>query len=570
MLKKLLDRIRPDESSNPFVSSESVAVLIDGLPVDPAHRLIEAGELLAQLPAQVTPLGLFPTLRALSKIDVATRDARRALLTAYFASGMRDHVANTLLDTLGGYLEVLLPAYELLAAFKPPRPEEFLDKDRAYLARTGARALRAWTLQLRIARFRYRPVSEQAWRQAHTLLAALGNFGVLQSPVVAFEGEEKTTPFREYLVAVYLELAPLGNFDPLQQELLARLLAAQSAFDCLAQPGVFSTHRVNLLSAGGPERYQAEQIEPGEQRAPAPTAGTVWRYLSTARVRSAVLKIEAAVRQARDVPGWLTELPLSHEQTQSAIAALLAHWAATPPQRRNDRRDQNEQLRAAFGFSMARRFVAASQFARSGRSLRYDIIDPDEMYKAYHLGSVAKDGSPAPEADEAIVSPMETLNKLESAGDRAMTESWLQVDASAGGMGVAPPALLPRHGIGVLVAIRFVDGLEWHMALIRRIGRDAQGRPNLGLQCLPWPSFSAMVRIAPGENSQWSAALDDEAGWIDAIIISEDTGELILPQGAYRENLEVDLRSELGLQRIRLSRLIERGSDFEWAAFDAV
>ena len=135
---------------------------------------------------------------------------------------------------------------------------------------------------------------------------------------------------------------------------------------------------------------------------------------------------------------------------------------------------------------------------------------------------------------------------------------------------MSPPALLPRHAIGALVAIRFVDGLEWRMGLIRRIGRDAQGRPNLGLQTLPWPSFSARLRIAPGEHSQWAAALDDEAGWIDAILISEESGELMLPLGAYHEKMEIDLRSELGLQRICLSRLIERGSDFEWVSFESV
>ncbi|MBK6908085.1 MAG: hypothetical protein IPH08_13845 [Rhodocyclaceae bacterium] len=567
MLKKLLGRLRNDTSTNLFGSSERLAELIDALPIEPEHRLIEAGEFLAQLPAQVATLGLFPTLRALAKLDAATREARQALLESYFDSGMRDHVANTLLDNLGNHLELLLAAYALLLGFKPPKPEEFLDKDRAYLARTGARALRIWTLQLRVAHFRYRGVSERAWRQAHELLATLGTCGVLQSPVLAYPGDEKTTPFREYLVAAYLHLAPMGNLDPLQQELLARLLAEQPAFDCLAQPGGLSTHRINLMGAGGPERYQAGELSASGVQAP---AGAVWRYLSTARLRSALLKLEAAVRQTQNVPPWLVALPLSREQTQGALAALLAHWGATPPQRRNDRSDQNQQLRAAFGFSMARRFVAASQFARSGRSLRYDIIDPDEMYKAHHLVSVGKDAAPAPVVPEAAPNPMDTLNKLESAGDRSMTENWLQVDVSASGMGVAAPALLPRHAIGALVAIRFVDGLEWRMGLIRRIGRDAQGRPNLGLQTLPWPSFSARLRIAPGEHSQWAAALDDEAGWIDAILISEESGELMLPLGAYHEKMEIDLRSELGLQRICLSRLIERGSDFEWVSFESV
>lgn len=562
MLKKLFGREKAGEGFNRFASNEAIADLIAGLPAEAEHRLIEAGEWLAQLPGQVPALGLFPTLRALAKIDAAIHDSRQAMLARYFASDMRSHLAGTLLDNLGKHLEVLLDAYALLIGYKPGKPEDFPDKDRAYLARTGARALRAWTLQLRIARFRYRPVSERAWRQAHDLLATLGNCGVLQSPVAAFDGEEKTTPFREYLVAAYLELAPLGNLDPLQQEMLARLLAAQPAFDCLAQPGVLSSHRVNLTGSHGPERHPAGESAP---------AGGVWRYLSTARLRAAVLKLEASVRQQLDVPGWLSALPLSPEQTQGAIAALLVHWSATPPQRRNDRRDQSEQLRAAFGFAMSRRFVAASQFARSGRSLRYDIVDPDEMYKLYHLGAIANEAAPA-HANESgpVATAMETLQKLESAGDRAMTETWIQIDASEGGMGVALPALLPRHVIGAMVVVRFVDGLEWHIALVRRIGRDPQGKPNLGLQTLPWPSFSAMVRIAPGENARWMAAIDDEAGWLDAILVSEDICELILPLGAYKQGLEVDLRSELGLQRIRIGDLIERGSDFEWVRFELI
>lgn len=558
MLNKFFGRSRSGEPAHPLSSLDGINTLIEQLPPDPQHRLIEAGDTFSEIPELVATLGVPALARALVRLDEATREARETVLLSYCSAGGHGHSANATLETLNTCVGHMLGAYGMFRRY--PVPTQVEDKQRQQLALVGARALRLWSLHNRFARFRYRPVSEPSWRYAHDLLATLGQWGVLQSAVVAYEGEPATTPFREYLAGVYLELAPLGNFDPLQVEMLGRFLAAQSAFECTAQPAVLSTHRINLHGTAGLVRHEADSA-PGEG---------AWRFLSHARLRPALLKLDSAVRHSTDVPEWLAALPIKPEQRVAGIAALLAHWAPEPPQRRGSRRGHSDQLLATFGFSLARRFVAASQYARSGRDLRYDVVDPEAMYKAYQLGDALDMTREIPVSPEGVpepINPFDVLHKLESAGERAMMENWLQTDGSEDGIGIAVPALLPRHVIGALVAVRFADGIEWHLGLIRRIGRDAAGKPNLGVETLSWPSYSATVRLQPGASANWVANLDDGQGWLDAILVSDGGDELVLPAGAYSDGLKLDLRSELGLQPIRLSSLIERGSDFDRVRF---
>lgn len=561
MLKKLFDRLRSGDTAHPLASAAGMGEFLAQLPPDPQHRLIEIDEVLTGLPAQLATLGFWPTLRLADALTSAAREPAATLLTRYFEGGGRDHVAASLLDVLMRHLQAELAVYALLNGFRPASGEEFGDKQRAALALYGARALRVAADYKRLLRFRYRALDGAGWQQMHQWLALLGQYGQLQTTVALYEGESASTPLREYLLGVYLELAPLGNLDPVQQELLARFLAAQTGFECTSQPGALATHWIDLAGSTGPHRL-SETV--------APTAASV-RYLSFARLRPALLKHDAAQRAGQPRPPWADSLPLQPGQGRAALDAMLAHWAPEPPSRQNERRSHSSQLRAAFGYAQVRRLIAASQFARSGRSLRYDIVDPEKMYKAYQLGKSTLDGAsvpPPPEtgatADEVPLTPLEVLQKLELAGDRAMMENWLQFDGSDSGIGALVPALLPRHAIGALVAVRYDDGLEWHAGIVRRIGRDAAGKPNLGVEMLRWPSWSATIRALDASVAGWAADLDDGHGWLDAVLVHEDAGELLLPVGAYQPDLQIDLRSELGLRRARLTELIERGSDFEW------
>ena len=112
--------------------------------------------------------------------------------------------------------------------------------------------------------------------------------------------------------------------------------------------------------------------------------------------------------------------------------------------------------------------------------------------------------------------------------------------------------------------------MDWRLGLIRRIGRDAANRPSVGIETLAWPSICALAKPV-GEESAWTRAADGGGhGWSDAIIVSQEGKELILPAGAYVDQIEVDVRSEVGRWRLRLESLLDRGPDYDRIEFTRI
>ncbi|MBK8119947.1 MAG: hypothetical protein IPK39_12830 [Sulfuritalea sp.] len=191
----------------------------------------------------------------------------------------------------------------------------------------------------------------------------------------------------------------------------------------------------------------------------------------------------------------------------------------------------------------------------------------DRLYAEFRFGrveqSVAADADQAAEIVEPeATSPMEILRSLELRGDKAQMEHWLQVDSSATGLGAAVPAVLPRHQIGLLICLRSREGLDWRLGFIRRIGRDAENRPSIGIETLPWPSICAQAKPG-GEETVWRNVTEAGDGWLDAVIVSQE-GKGPHPAGRRVCRWHGDRRAQpRGHWRVRLDSLLEHGQDFE-------
>jgi hypothetical protein len=215
--------------------------------------------------------------------------------------------------------------------------------------------------------------------------------------------------------------------------------------------------------------------------------------------------------------------------------------------------------------------VAAAHFARMGRSLKYEGNDLESItrqFEATRFGTVSPDDEDPSQANDStadteVLTPLQILRKLETGGDEAQMEHWTQVDGSDSGIGFIVPAILPRHRIGVLVCFREAEGMDWRMGVIRRIGRDVANRPSVGIEILAWPSICALAKPG-GQESAWTKVADGGGhGWSDAIIVSLEGRELVLPAGTFFANLDVELRSEFGQWTVRLETLLDRGPDFD-------
>ena len=562
MFNKLISRFQEKKTSDhPLASDKGLNALMADIPQsDPGRLLFDIDHWLAGMEATVQEIGPTLALRALARLDQFSRLSAQQLLSRYLSIGDREYLADSVWSTLDTHAGHLFRGYR---AFLNTPQELKSEDDKVRTARCAARALMAWALRKKLQRFRYRTPGAELWQDAHELLQVLNRLRLLNTRVVPYRNEAESSPLGEYLIGLYLEFVPVGNVVPQQLEFAESFLRASGGLDLSSQPDKLSTDRIDLGAANGPQR-----LKQGD------AGGRNIRYCSVLKLRSALMRLAAQVKRPQDAPEWLGRVPASREQIESAVVILMTYWASAPPKRNKDRISGDVELRVVLGFGLARRMIAFATFARLGRSFEYEGEDVTRMFDEARFGTVAPEEAIAEdmmaEAVPAEISdPLKILRKLELAGDQAQMESWMQVDGSATGLGVVVPAVLKRHRIGLLVCLRHLDGLDWRLGLIRRIGRDAANRPSIGIETLAWPSICATAKPV-GEESVWTKVADGGHGWSDAIIVSHDGRELILPAGAFVAGLEVDVRSESRLWRLRLETLLDRGPDYDRIEFTRI
>lgn len=564
MFNKFLSRFQEKKTSDhPWASDESLNALMADIPQsDPRRLLFDVDESLAGLDATVAEIGPKPALRALARLDQFARPSVVQLLARYLTVGQREYLADSVWSALDTHAAHQFRCYR---SFLNSSIELATDDDKLRTARCAARALMAWALRKKLQRFRYRTPGAELWQEAHDLLQVLNRLGLLKTRIVPYRNEAESSPLGEYLIGLYLEFVPVGNVVPQQLEFAERFLRATDNLDLTSQPHELTTYRIDLGAALGPQR-----LNPGD-----PVGGSI-RYCSVRKLRGAVLRLANQVRKPSEAPEWLAQVPASREQIEGAVLILMSHWAQAPPIRGNERVSQTGELRVVLGFGLARRMIASAQFARMGRSFEYEGEDVTRMFDEDRFGTVApqdetrKAASVAAKAPKAAKTPIEILRRLESGGDQAQMENWTLVDSSATGLGAVVPAVLPRHRIGLLICLREADGMDWRLGLIRRIGRNAANQPSIGIETLAWPSICGLAKPV-GEESAWTRAADGGGhGWSDAIIVSETGRELILPAGSFVADIEIDVRSESGLWRLRLDSLLDRGPDYDRIEFTRI
>ena len=554
MFCKIISRFQDKKPDHPLGSDENLDALLDGIPqFDPARLLLDVDHWLDQVETCVSEIGAVAAAHAMFRLDQHSRAGADELLARYLSVGKREYLRDSIWSALEAHAARLFQGYQaILSIASEPKAE----KDKVRTAGSAARALRAWALRKKLQHFRYRRPSAELWLEAHNLLQVLWRLGVQSTSVVPYRDEAATTPLQEYLIGLYLEFVPFGNMVPQQLELSERFLRSCDGLELTPQPHLSSTDRIDLAAGSGPQR-----LKEGD-------AGSIsMRYCSVLKLRGALMKFAAQARKPEQAPAWLTSMPATREQITGGMLTLMTYWAPKPPKRNNDRFGEKVELRVVFGFGLARRMIAASHFARSGLAFKYEGVDVDRLYAEFRFGrveqSVAADADQAAEIVEPeVTSPMEILRSLELRGDKAQMEHWLQVDSSATGLGAAVPAVLPRHQIGLLICLRSREGLDWRLGFIRRIGRDAENRPSIGIETLPWPSICAQAKPG-GEETVWRNVTEAGDGWLDAVIVSQEGKELILPAGAFVAGMEIDVRSHEGHWRVRLDSLLEHGQDFE-------
>ena len=364
----------------------------------------------------------------------------------------------------------------------------------------AARLIAARGHQLKWVLLRYGQVGEEIWRALGLSYLAADAAGFAQKPVQLYPGQTGMTSVQQqYLRPLMLFASSMDSLIPLEIELADRLIAhALGAFTFVSECRPECVYWVDAAGATPPVRL-----------ARAPDAGAAGlRFFGPG---DAPQFIDGLLRQVErgEVP---KDINLGGEYHARVLLPVLRHlalyWAAEPPHREHRRHAVKTRLAVLQGF--------------------------DDCFTVF-AGDVAKTG------------------KERSA------ETWVVENVSLGGFGVAVPDNGDGLRIGALVALQPEGGENWLLGVVRRFGRDADGRASVGIQSLS--KQAASIELIP-RSSGFAAATAVPAIWLRE---GEAPGEmrLVLPATSFdvREQLEFERdRQRVVLMPIELE---EAGSGFE-------
>lgn len=566
MFEKLFRKKKMQEDDkHPLCSPEGLASILASLPRDDGLTTLGiVDDHLDDIVHRADEFGTVNALNAALELDGASHEAQEQMLATYFRPGGPGFGSGATLDRLSSHLSKAGSAYAAVFDLVGADPGDGI---RPRLVLAGERYFRAWGLHRRFGRFRQRLPGKASWEQAHAVMRALVAWGFYRDTQAAFRGEAASRPLQEYLLTVYEDTAPWGNLEPIQLEMAARLIRAQDNLAWFEQYDAAATHIIDLAVAAGPRRCGAPPASP------APTV----RFLSTARLHSVVEQVLAQVTKKEPLPRWLDEMDLERRQMSGTLQTLASHWGPEPPSRQMAREGRSLPMLGAFGFLIARQLVDVNQNLAKGlgqsvlaaaEAATYD----SELNQAFSRVSIGTGDKGARDAKKEMGNgkpddPLVRIATLEKSVSGLSVEQWTAVDCSASGLGVLVPALLPRHAPGVLVAWRETTGTQWCLGVIRRVGRDAQGKANIGIEAMAGTPLTGVVHILRAAT-KGDDAWDDQAEWIFAVLPDATVCQMLMPSGSFIPDMPVDILTDQGQRRAWLKRLVERHSDWEKVEFE--
>lgn len=551
MLKWIASRLKPTEDApgHPLGSEADIAQWLGELPaVNPQRVLIAIDEWLEDPEHLAQQLSPGQMARAVSRLDEYAATAAAQCWEEIWTEGMKER--RTVLPTrpLETYYGNSYRSNRYVMQLLAGDPE--LGQDKRQVARFAARAMHAWVQLKKLARMIYRAPADDWWSQAHSLNRQSRELAV--SHLAQSLYSHSTNPasvWSEYMAGVLLETLPLSNLTSNEIEVADRLgtwITPRASYQ--DTQSTLTLFQIDPDGARGPERCLKGQ-----------SSSATLRYLGPGAGYQQLIQLRGSLTISGKVPPWLASAGLSVEQLKDLLHTLTTHWSPNPPSRAQPRRASTGKIRVVNGLPLVRRMIAASEFARSGRSLDYEgYIKSMQLRHKGH--AVIEDMPPPPKT------PMEVLQLLETAGDRQMMEQWEIIDESAQGMGVRCITRRPWHAIGALIAYRREQDLDWRVGIVRRLG-SSHGAPNAGLIVFGGTPACSQVRVgnAREEESLWHLQTKETSGlgWRDAILLSTEQKLLLVPPGTFAVDQRIDISVGGRFRPARLAGLQGKGNDYE-------
>ena len=494
--------------------------------------------------------------RALKRLDERAQDPLAVLSIKLFEDRLGRQLSDAVWLALTRYYRNVHTGYRVCLEAVSSRGN-MSDGEHNDAALIACRAMAALGRQKTLLRMRYRDIDLKFWEDTMELAAWCANWGCAKTLLELYPNSEYHTTFeREYLIALLFEAAPVANLNPAQMialEIILRRFAANYLFwDRYSDstPFVFDLQGDTIAKRW----LKGMEPRPGMQ------------FFGVADAYSQLVGLNNQAKTSREIPEWLLGARLDVESYRELVDLLVAHWSGNPPQRQHRRDRSQGELRVVHGINRVRRMIAASEYVKAGGRLDYEESTPYDfkVFGRLRFGSVTEETRNDRAQD---FSAPQTLRKFEFQGEGQLTEGWTIIDVSDTGLGAVANAHDGWARIGMLVGVRRGEGVEWQLAVVRRLSRSLTGRLSVGMTIIRGTAYSARIRIPTGDHENWVPLVESTDVTHDVILLRHGKStSLFLEPGIFTGELECKISFAKRWRSVKLERSLGLGYDFEQVA----
>ena len=386
----------------------------------------------------------------------------------------------------------------------------------------------------------YRQVPARDWRNLHQAYARAERLGVADQMVKDYLNRDvhDTSPRIAYLRATLMGMCNPHELTPRQLTFVAYLLERWADKVEIARAPV---------DEGGPPPLSVDLAgESCAERGAA--AGADPRYLDARRLAKSLRNRVALLRKGESP----ARLALGEDCVQPSCEQLLVflyrQWCQARAPRGAERKGASARVQACTG-------LAAIHYYVSGRVFR--VATSFKELSSRQSDEIATFGRVSTRDEEDY-----------SVAQGFLLEHWQLEDESAQGLRMLRRAGSPgrRMAQGQLIGVRPADAKSFHLGQVRWLLATDAGDLVCGVKLLPGLPLAAAVR-GTGVNAADEKYVQAVA--LAAVPALKAPPTLVLAPGWFRPKRVIDAAIQRPM-RVRLLEVIERGTDFERAAYEVL
>lgn len=386
------------------------------------------------------------------------------------------------------------------------------------------------------------------WRVLHQLYAAGEQLDAIQQEVAdnARLGKMPGNALSAYIEALLLQAASLHEHSQRHVVWIARWARRWAPkVRLLAAPPTLSTRAIPLC-------VDLASDQPAGNK---PLAGDGARWLETAELMRSLKKRLILLEQG-EAPA---KLHLGEDCTQPACEAVLKNvyqrWCKGGAIRGYERRPASGSCKFIGGTEAIHYYLSGSKPFKQPGAKDSDVMRRErEEIATFGRVSSHRDENFSEQQGYAVES-WEVL------------ENWHMVDTSTTGMRLAHRTTQPggRVGHGLLVAACPADSQDYLLGSVRWALLVGDDTVQAGVHFFPGKPAPVAVRaLDPGAGSE-----KFRPGFLlPEIAALKSAASVVLPVGSFKLQRIVEIFADGQSRKLRLTRLLERGADFERAAYE--